>query len=58
MVAFVPQEEMAPPPAEPTALRDYTFDVMCNSGQRKTFNFQAADFLAARTKLAELIAEN
>lgn len=39
-------------------MRDYTFTALCKSGQTKTFNFQAEGYLAARTKLEELIATN
>ena len=58
MVAFVPTEPAAaPPPVEPV-LRDYNFRVLCASGEWRDFSFQAADFLAARKTLAELIEAN
>jgi len=39
-------------------MRDYTFTALCKSGQVKTFNFQAAGYIAARQKLQELIELN
>ena len=57
MSAFVPNEPAAPPPADPV-LRDYSFEVLCASGEWRDFSFQAADFLAARKRLAELIEAN
>ncbi len=39
-------------------MRDYTFTALCKSGQTKTFTFQATGYLAARTKLQELIEAN
>lgn len=39
-------------------MRDYTFTAECKSGQVKTFTFQAEGYLAARTKLQELIEAN
>lgn len=41
-----------------TPLRDYNFRVLCASGEWRDFSFQAADFLAARKRLAELIEAN
>ena len=39
-------------------MRDYSFTALCKSGEVKTFNFQAENYLAARKKLQELIEEN
>jgi tRNA A58 N-methylase Trm61 len=39
-------------------MRDYKFTAVCKSGQVKTFEFQAANYLAARKKLQELIDSN
>lgn len=39
-------------------MRDYTFVAECKSGQKKTFNFQAANYNEARKKLNELIDSN
>lgn len=39
-------------------MNNYKFTAECKSGQVKTFEFQAANYLAARKKLQELIAGN
>ena len=36
----------------------YKFNALCNSGQWKTVEFQAAGYLEARAKLAEFIKNN
>lgn len=39
-------------------MNNYKFTAQCKSGAIKTFEFQAAGYLAARTKLQELIEAN
>lgn len=39
-------------------MRNYKFTVQCKSGEWKTFEFQAKNFLAARAELADLVEKN
>ena len=39
-------------------MNTYKFTALCKSGEWKTFEFQAANYLEARAKLSELIEAN
>lgn len=57
-MSSISDEPEAAPMPDMTPLRDYNFRVLCASGEWRDFSFQAADFLAARKRLAELIEAN